>query len=116
MEKMEELRKYVYSKALEYLKDSGEKVEKFPISIVDFVIEEFQNECNFQEYHNERKIVSILEKKKQAMSKACIEVYGKIGGEGEISHSENGISRVYESSWISPKLFDGLPNYVGVLF
>lgn len=116
MKSIEELRKYVYSATLDYLADSGEKVGKIPLPIVDFVIEEFQNKCNFQEHHDEGKIVSVLEKKKQAMSQACVEVYGKIGGEGQISHSENGTSRTYESSWISPKLFDGLPNYVGVLF
>ncbi len=116
MKSIEELRKYVYSTALDYLIDSGENVEKIPLSIVDFVIEEFWNKCNFQEHHDEKKIVHALEKKKQAMSQACVEVYGKIGAEGQLSHSENGTSRTYESSWISPKLFDGLPNYVGVLF
>lgn len=115
METMNELTRYVSERAKLYLEENGEKIEKFPISIVDFVIEEFQSKCNFQDYHTERKIVTILEKKKQAMSLACIDVYGKVGGEGEVSHSENGTSRTYESSWISPKLFDGLPNYVKVL-
>lgn len=116
MESMTELTNYVSEKAKLYLEETGDNVEKFPLSIVDFVIEEFQNKCNFQEYHGEKKIVSVLEKKKEAMSQACVDVYGKVGGEGELSHSENGISRTYESSWITPKLFEGLPNYVGVLF
>lgn len=116
MESMAELTSYVSGKAKLYLEETGTKIEQFPISIVDFVIEEFLNKCNFQDHHTEKEIVSILEKKKSAMVQACSEVYGKVGGEGELSHAENGTSRVYESSWISPKLFDGLPNYVGVPF
>lgn len=114
MESMTELTNYVSERAKLYLEETGTKIEKFPVSIVDFVIETFVSKCNFYEYYTERKIVSILEKKKSAMAKACAEVYGKVGGEGELSHSENGTSRTYESAWISKELFYGLPNYVEV--
>lgn len=115
METMNELTSYVSEKAKLYLEENGEKVEKFPSSIVDFVIETFATKCNFYNYYTERKIVSILEKKKMAMASACVEVYGKVGGEGELSHSENGTSRAYEETWIPEKLFYGLPNYVNVV-
>ena len=34
----------------------------------------------------------------------ALDLYNKIGAEGELSHSENGVSRSYESSWISKEL------------
>lgn len=112
MENMTELTNYVSEKAKLYLEKTGTKIDEFPVPIVDFVIETFTSKCNFYEYYTERKIVSILEKKKSAMVEACAEVYGKAGGEGETSHTENGISRVYEAAWISEELFYGLPNFV----
>lgn len=34
----------------------------------------------------------------------AIEIYNKMGAEGQTSHSENGVSRAYESGDISPSL------------
>ena len=34
----------------------------------------------------------------------AIDLYNKAGAEGQTSHSENGIARKYESSWISEQL------------
>lgn len=34
----------------------------------------------------------------------ALDVYNKRGAEGELSHTENGVSRGYESSWISDQL------------
>lgn len=34
----------------------------------------------------------------------ALELYAKMGAEGEMSHSENGISRTYEAGEISPSL------------
>lgn len=45
----------------------------------------------------------------------ALDLYFKIGAEGETSHSENGISRVYESSWISDQLLSEVTPYVGVV-
>lgn len=43
------------------------------------------------------------------------EIYSKQGAEGESSHSENGISRVYESAGVSPSLLNQIVPYVGVI-
>lgn len=43
----------------------------------------------------------------------AMDIYNKIGGEGEMSHSENGISRVYESSWVSEQLLSEITPYCG---
>ena len=34
----------------------------------------------------------------------AMDLYNKMGAEGQLSHSENGISRSYQSSWISKDL------------
>lgn len=36
----------------------------------------------------------------------AIDLYNKTGAEGQLSHSENGISRNYESSWVSQELLN----------
>lgn len=41
-------------------------------------------------------------------------LYNKRGAEGQISHSENGISRTYESADVPESLMKGLTPYVGV--
>lgn len=39
----------------------------------------------------------------------------KRGAEGEISHSENGVSRSYESASVPPSMLEGIIPYVKVL-
>ena len=45
----------------------------------------------------------------------ALDLYNKSGAEGELSHSENGISRSYESSWISEQLLNEVVPKVGGL-
>lgn len=44
----------------------------------------------------------------------ALDLYNKIGAEGQMSHSENGVSRTYESSWISEQLLQEVTPLVGV--
>lgn len=115
MESINELTIYVADKAKSYLEETGEVIEKFPISIVDFVIEYAANECHFPKHFTERNIVCDLERGKNSLAMACVDIYAKSGGEGQLSHSENGISRGYQSSWITFDLISHFPNYVTVL-
>lgn len=43
----------------------------------------------------------------------AMDIYNKIGAEGEIAHSENGVSRSFESSWISESLLQEVTPMVG---
>lgn len=115
METMNELTEYVKSKAKDYLEETGETMTEFPLSIVDFVIEHISQNCHFPSHFEEKNIVSDLSKGKNTLAMACVEIYGKVGGEGQRSHSENGISRTYDSSWISPSIYSAFPNYVTIL-
>lgn len=114
MEALQDLTNYISKKAKEYLAETGTTIDKFPSSIVDFVIEYAIEQCHFPKNFTEKQMVTALAKCKNSLAIACNDVYARAGAEGQIGHSENGISRSYESSWISPKLLSGLPNYVGI--
>lgn len=115
METVDELTTYVADKAKSYLEETGETIEKFPVSIVDFVIEYVSNACHFPSHFEEKNIVSDLSKGKNSLAMACVDIYAKAGAEGQTSHSENGISRTYDSSWITFDLISNFPNYVKIL-
>ena len=105
----------IQTKALSYLTETGETLSAFPSSIVDFVIEYAINESHFPAYFTEDRIATRLSRCTNALAMACIEVYSRVGGEGERAHSENAISRTYDGAWISTRLHDVLPNYVEVM-
>lgn len=44
----------------------------------------------------------------------AMDLYNKIGAEGQLSHTENGAARTYESSWISEQLLNEVTPLVGV--
>jgi len=110
-----ELSEKVYTKALTYLNEIEESPDSFPLSVVDFVIEYCINESHFPMDYTEEKIAERLDRCVNAMAMACIEVYSRAGAEGERAHSENSISRTYDGAWISGRLHDVLPNFVGVV-
>lgn len=45
----------------------------------------------------------------------ALDLYNKMGAEGELNHSENGISRGYQSSWISEQLLQEVTPVVMVV-
>ena len=112
METILELTEYVRGKARDYVTETGETMTEFPLSIVEFVIEHITENCHFPSHFTEKNIVSVLTKGKNTLAMACVEIYAKSGAEGQKSHSENGISRTYDSSWISPSIYNAFPNYV----
>ena len=115
METLVELTEYVRGKAKDYVTETGETIDAFPLSIVDFVIEHIEQSCHFPSHFAEKNIVSDLSKGKNTLAMACVDVYAKAGAEGQKSHSENGVSRTYDSSWISPSIYNAFPNYVTIL-
>lgn len=115
MQTIDELTSYVAEKARLYWEETGDKIENFPTSIVDFVIEYASNGCHFPSHFNERNIVADLEKGKNSLAMACVDVYARAGIEGQKGHSENGVSRTYDSSWITFDLLSHFPNYVQII-
>lgn len=114
METIVELTEYVRGKALQYVTETGETMTEFPLSIVDFVIEHISQNCHFPSHFAEKNIVSDLSRGKNSLAMACVEIYAKVGVEGQVSHGENSITRAYDSAWISPSIYSAFPNYVTI--
>lgn len=112
---LQELTTNVQTKALAYMTETGTTLESFPSSIVDFVVEYAINESHFPTDYTDEQISTRLSRCVNAMAMACIEVYSRIDAEGEKAHNENSVSRTYDGAWISTRLHDVLPNFVGVL-
>lgn len=55
--------------------------------------------------------VVLEDRYKDLQFRIALDLYNKIGAEGEIIHAENGISRSYESSWISKQLLNEVVPY-----
>lgn len=115
METIVELTDYVSKKAKDYLSENGIAVDSFPVTIADFVVEYTINGCHFPKHFSEKDIVYDLEKGKNSLAAACIDIYAKIGAEGQTAHGENGVSRSYDNAWITFNLLAHFPNYVSVL-
>lgn len=50
------------------------------------------------------------------VARIAVELYNKIGAEGQVGHSENGINRTWESSDDARALLEYIPSVVGVGF
>ena len=49
------------------------------------------------------------------MAMAVVDIFVKSGAEGQTSHSENGVNRVYENAYISESVFKDVFPYVNIL-
>lgn len=57
-----------------------------------------------------------LEKRYEDLQyRVAIDLYNRTGAEGQLTHSENGISRSWGAEWISEELLSEVTPYVGVV-
>lgn len=49
-------------------------------------------------------VTYVEERYRDLQFRIALDLYNKAGAEGQTAHAENGISRTYESSWISEQL------------
>ena len=113
---MDSLKHEIQNLALEYWNETGnDEIDSFPMSIVGFVIESAISHCHFPPHFDDEKKIAVMTQFQNSLAMACVDVYSKAGAEGEKSHSENGIARTYNDSYIDHNLFDSLPNYVTVM-
>ena len=112
MASMSELAGAVTGKALGYLKETDEDIERYPVSIVEFVIEYAVRQCHIPNHYSESEKAKLLSNYVSTLAMMCNNVYSKIGAEGETGHSEGNTNRTYDSAWISPSLLNALPNFV----
>ena len=77
-----------------------------------FAIEQFQTIRNYPSSWDEGRKIADLEKNKAKIAMAAIEIDGKDGAEGQVSHSENGISRTWSDKILAYKDVIGFANCV----
>lgn len=59
--------------------------------------------------------VTVVEPRYQDLQiRIAEDMYNRIGASGQLSHSENGISRSWGSEWVSEELLQEIVPYVGV--
>lgn len=105
---LQSIKESIVESATEYFKVTGESFrEYFLLLLVDSLVDEYKSKRNYPGYFTEEQInadVTAYFKRKCTYfsMKVIPAVIGKMGAEGQISHSENGISRTWESeSWFA---------------
>jgi len=66
-------------------------------------------------YPYDDSITEVPERYKTKQVEIAVYLYNKQGAEGQIAHSENNVSRTYESADIPEGLLRGITPYVGVI-
>lgn len=106
-----DIKEEVKSKALDYVRESGEDVSFFPSALVDFVFDYAVESCHFPKHFDEDTMTERLRRCVGIIAWACSVVYAKSGAEGEIQHSENGVVRIWDKQMIPDSMLSALPNY-----
>lgn len=57
----------------------------------------------------------IEDRYKDLQIRIAVEMFNRLGAEGEITHSENGVSRVYSSAFVSKELLQEITPKAGVV-
>lgn len=83
--------------------------------LIDFCVEKFKQLRNYPKTFSEEKIEADLYQYKSTIAMAVIDLFNKEGAEGETSHSESGITRNYESAFVSSSVFRNVVPFIGVI-
>lgn len=86
-----------------------------PKLLIDFVIEKYKQHRSFPQTFSEEKIERDMRNHLSTMAMAVVDIFVKSGAEGQTSHSENGVNRVYENAYISESVFKDVFPYVNIL-
>ena len=82
MTAMDELAVAVTGKALAYLRETDENVERFPVSIVDFVIEYAVKESHLPKHYTDKEKARLFSNYVSTLAMMCNDIYMKAGAEG----------------------------------
>ena len=82
--------------------------------LIDFVIEKYKQHRNYPMSFTDKTIEDDLNNHITTIAMAVIDMLNKLGAEGEISHTENGVSRQYENAYVSTNIFYDVLPYVNI--
>ena len=100
---LEKIKESIVENSQEYFKVTGESFkDDFLLLLVDSLVDEYKARRNYPGYFTEDQInadvASYFSRKSAYFAMKIIPtIIGKIGAEGQQSHSENGISRSWEA-------------------
>ena len=105
---MQMIKESIIENSLIYFDTTGESIsDEFLLLLVDSLMDEYKAKRNYPGYFTEEQVdadvAAYFKRKKSYFSMKVIPaMVGKIGAEGQASHSENGISRTWETdTWFS---------------
>ena len=105
---MQMIKESIIENALIYFDTTGESIsDEFLLLLVDSLMDEYKAKRNYPGYFTEEQVEADVaayfnRKKTYFAMKVIPAMVGKIGAEGQVSHSENGISRTWETdTWFS---------------
>lgn len=105
---MQMIKESIVENTLIYFETTGESIsDEFLLLLVDSLVDEYKSKRNYPGYFTEEQIEAdvaayLNRKKTYFATKVIPAMVGKIGAEGQVSHSENGISRTWETdAWFS---------------
>ena len=103
-------------KATDYFNTIPELEGQVPSELlIDFVIEKYKEHRSYPSSFTDEKIENDMRNHMSTMAMAVVDIFVKSGAEGETSHSENGINRIYENAYISESIFKDVFPYVNIL-
>ena len=80
-------------------------------ALLDFAGQKILNRC----YPYDDAVQDVPARYELLQVEIAVELYSKIGAEGQKTHNENGISRAWESADVSPSRLSEITPFVGVL-
>lgn len=112
---MQDIAGLVMEKSIKYFQGIEELEDCEPSAmLVDFVIEKYRDVRNYPSNFSEEQIETDMAKHITTLAMAVVDLYMKIGAEGETSHNEKNIHRTYENAYISSSIFSDILPYVKV--
>lgn len=107
-----DIKEELKTKAIEYLEDIEELDNKVPRLLVDFVIEKYTEHRNYPKHFTDEMIEKDMTEHLSIMAMAVVDILFKVGTEGQKSHSENGVTMIYENAYISLSIFENVSSFV----
>lgn len=90
------------------------------LDILNDCLESAANAINARRYPygdwpTENDEVTVEPRYQDLQVRIALDMYNRIGAEGETSHKENGIGRWYDGSWIAKELLEEITPVCGVI-
>lgn len=113
---MEEIVASVVVKASSYFNTIDDLKGQSPSEfLVEFAIEKYKHLRQFPTSYTQEKIEKDIWDNLNTITMAVVDLYLKVGAEGETVHNENGVNITYEDAYISSSVFKNVYPFVSTV-